>query len=108
MRPVFFNLTRIGRTCLRPQYCLCLYCGVALRPLLKAMILRYCLKPPDDGGRSAQYGGPGGPLSVSDYNNDSTQTGPDTHIDIYRFPTKRLGTNMGVRTLAQRSVSQPL
>ncbi len=54
---------------------------------------------PDDGGRSAQHGGPGGPLSVSDYNNDSTQTGPNTHIDIYRFPTKALGNQYGRQNL---------
>ena len=50
---------------------------------------------PEDGGRSAQFGGPSGALSVSDYNNDSTQTGPNTHIDIYRFPTKSLGDQYG-------------
>ena len=54
---------------------------------------------PDDGRRSAQYGGPRGPLSVPDYNNDSTRPGPDTHIDIYRFPKKTLGNQYGRQNL---------
>jgi hypothetical protein len=50
---------------------------------------------PGDQGAIAKFGGPTGPLSVSDYGDQNVQNSPGVAFDIYRFPTIKAGN--GVR-----------
>ena len=45
------------------------------------------------------YGGPQGPLSVSDYGDSYIQGTPEVAFDIYRFPTVAAGKQFGRQTM---------
>jgi hypothetical protein len=54
----------------------------------------------------SQYGGPTGPLSVSDYGDKNIQSTPGVAFDLYRFPTVAAGMQFG-RQGASVTISFP-
>ena len=50
---------------------------------------------PDNQALISQYGGPTGPLSVSDYGDANVQATAGTAFDLYRFPTVAAGMQFG-------------
>jgi RHS repeat-associated protein len=50
---------------------------------------------PDNQALISKYGGPTGPLSVSDYGDKNIQGTPGVAFDIYRFPTETAGNQFG-------------
>jgi RHS repeat-associated protein len=55
---------------------------------------------PSNQGLISQYGGPKGPLSVSDYGDANIQGRSGVAFDLYRFPTKKAGRQFGLRTMS--------
>jgi len=55
---------------------------------------------PSNQGLFPQYGGPTGPLSVSDYGGANIQATPGVAFDVYRFPTVPAGMQFGRRTMS--------
>ena len=54
---------------------------------------------PSNQGLFSQYGGPTGPLSVSDYGDANIQATSGVAFDVYRFPTVSAGMQFGRRTM---------
>jgi hypothetical protein len=57
------------------------------------------LVTPDNQASIAQYGGPTGPLSVSDYGDQNIQSTPGVAFDLYRFPSVDAARQFGRRVL---------
>jgi hypothetical protein len=55
---------------------------------------------PSNQGLFSQYGGPTGPLSVSDYGDANIQATSGVAFDVYRFPTVSAGMQFGRRTMS--------
>jgi len=55
---------------------------------------------PSNQGLISQYGGPKGPLSVSDYGDANIQGRSGIAFDLYRFPTVKAGRQFGLRTMS--------
>jgi hypothetical protein len=55
---------------------------------------------PSNQGLISQYGGPTGPLSVSDYGDKYIQARSGVAFDIYRFPTVKAGRKFGVQPMS--------
>ena len=61
---------------------------------------------PSNQGLISQYGGPTGPLSVSDYGDANIQATSGVAFDIYRFPTVSAGMQFGRQTM-NTTISYP-
>lgn len=55
---------------------------------------------PSNQGLISQYGGPTGPLSVSDYGDANIQATSGVAFDLYRFPTVAAGRQFGRQTMS--------
>jgi len=55
---------------------------------------------PGNQGLISKYGGPTGPLSVSDYGDANIQATSGLAFDIYRFPTRPDALGFGRRTMS--------
>jgi RHS repeat-associated protein len=61
---------------------------------------------PSNQGLISQYGGPTGPLSVSDYGDANIQATSGVAFDLYRFPTVSAGMQFGRQTM-NTTISYP-
>lgn len=61
---------------------------------------------PSNQGLISKYGGPTGPLSVSDYGDANIQATSGVAFDIYRFPSVSAGMQFGRQTM-NTTISYP-